>query len=94
MSGEARFEFQRSLIWASPLYKGYVSSMLRMVQERMIPLLHPYVEVVNGEIHHRKRYGNYPGHGVIVEKESDSTSEELMIVPGEMWRAYRTGRHG
>jgi len=68
------------VIWASPLYKGYVSSLLKKVQERMIPLLHPYVEVVNGEIHHRKRYGNNPGHGVIVEKESDSTSEELMIV--------------
>lgn len=68
------------VIWASPLYKGYVSSMLKMVQERMIPLLHPYVEVVNGEIHHRKRYGNYPCHGMIVEKESDSTPEELMIV--------------
>jgi hypothetical protein len=68
------------VIWASPLGKSYVSSLLKKVQERMIPLLHPYVEIVNGEIHHRGRYGNYPWHGVIVEKESDSTREELVIV--------------
>jgi len=68
------------IIWASPLIKGFISSLLKRVQERMIPLLHPYVEVVGGEIHHRKRYGHYPDHGLIVEKESDTLSEELQIV--------------
>lgn len=68
------------IIWASPLIKGYFSSMLKRVQERMIPLLHPYVEIVSGEIHHRKRYSHYPVHGVVVEKESDTVIEELQIL--------------
>jgi multimeric flavodoxin WrbA len=67
------------VIWASPLYKGYVSSLLKKVQERMIPLLHPYVEIVCGEIHHCKRYGHYPAYGVIVEKEQDTSNEEIQI---------------
>jgi multimeric flavodoxin WrbA len=68
------------VIWASPLIKGFVSSLLKKVQERMIPLLHPYVEIVSGEIHHRKRYGHLPDYGVIVEKEGDTDSEELLIL--------------
>jgi multimeric flavodoxin WrbA len=67
------------VVWASPLIKGFLSSMLKKVQERMIPLLHPYVEIVCGEIHHSKRYGHYPVHGVIVEKEADTDSEEMLI---------------
>jgi multimeric flavodoxin WrbA len=68
------------VVWASPLSKGFCSSLLKKVQERMIPLLHPYVELVNGEVHHRKRYDHYPCFGMIVQKESDTCSEELQIV--------------
>ena len=68
------------VVWASPLIKGYFSSLLKKVQERMIPLLLPYVEIVYGEIHHCKRYGHYPAYGVIVEKESDTEVEELQII--------------
>lgn len=67
------------VVWASPLIKGFLSSLLKSVQERMIPLLHPYVEIVNGEIHHRKRYSHYPDYGVIVEKEPDTDYEEMRI---------------
>jgi len=67
------------VVWASPLVKGFLTALLKKTQERMIPLLHPYVELVNGEIHHRRRYGHYPRHGVIVEKESDSDREEMRI---------------
>lgn len=67
------------VIWASPLSRGYFSSLLKKVQERMIPLLHPYVEIVSGEIHHRKRYNRYPEYGVIVEKENDTDCDDLLI---------------
>ncbi len=67
------------VVWASPLIRGYFSSLLKKVQERMIPLLHPYVEIVSGEIHHRKRYLFYPVYGVIVEKEIDTDNEDLLI---------------
>ncbi|MBN2762549.1 MAG: flavodoxin family protein [Bacteroidales bacterium] len=67
------------VVWASPLIKGYFSSLLKKVQERMIPLLHPYIEIVSGEIHHRKRYQNYPDYGVFIQKENDTDSEDLRI---------------
>lgn len=68
------------VVWASPLIKGYFSSLLKRVQERMIPLLHPYAEVVSGEIHHRKRYLHYPDYGVIVDREPDTDEEDLLIM--------------
>jgi multimeric flavodoxin WrbA len=68
------------VIWSGPLIKGFFSSLLKSVQERMIPLLHPYVELVNGEIHHRRRYDSYPDFGVIVNEESDTSHAELLIM--------------
>ena len=68
------------VVWASPLIRGYFSSLLKRVQERMIPLLHPYVEVVSGEIHHQKRYLHYPDYGVIVDRERDTDDEDLQIL--------------
>ena len=43
-------------------------------------LLHPYIQLINGESHHKKRYERYPEFGVIVEKEQDTDSEDLQIV--------------
>jgi multimeric flavodoxin WrbA len=67
------------VVWASPLIKGFFSALMKKVQERMIPLLHPYVELVEGEIHHKKRYAHYPNHGVIVSKEDHTDNEDLLI---------------
>ena len=67
-------------ILASPLNAGFTSSILKKVTERLVILLHPYVELRNGESHHKKRYENYPDFGLIVQKEDDTDDEDLEII--------------
>ncbi len=68
------------IIFASPLIAGFTSSVLKKIQDRLIVLLHPYLEIINGESHHRKRYDKYPAFGVIVDSEHDTDEEDIKIV--------------
>jgi multimeric flavodoxin WrbA len=68
------------LVMFSPVSVGFVSSLLKKVKDRMIPLLHPYIEAVQGECHHRKRYDKYPDLALIVKEEADTDSEDLHII--------------
>ncbi len=68
------------VIFASPLMAGFTSSSLKKITDRLIIYLHPYVKLINGECHHKKRYDKYPEFGVIVEKEADTDDEDLSIV--------------
>ncbi len=68
------------LIFASPLMSGFTSSTLKKITDRFVSLLHPYVIILNGESHHRKRYAKYPDFGVIIGREEDTDDEEIKIV--------------
>lgn len=60
------------VIYASPMIMGFYSALMKKMHDRTVPLLHPYIEMVNGESHHRKRYPNYPEIGILLEaKEED-----------------------
>lgn len=67
-------------IFASPLLAGFTTSLLKKVTDRLIVLLHPYLQIIDGEHHHRKRYERYPDFGVIIQHEPDTDEEDLMIV--------------
>lgn len=67
-------------IFASPLIAGFTSSGLKKITDRFIVLLHPYIKLINGESHHRKRYTNYPDFGLILEQETDTDNDDLKIV--------------
>lgn len=64
------------IIYASPLIMGMYSGLLKAFHDRIIPLVHPYIEIREGECHHQKRYPDYPKMGVLIE-ERDSTKEEI-----------------
>jgi multimeric flavodoxin WrbA len=68
------------IVFASPLIAGFTSAMLKKIQDRLIVLLHPYLQINNGESHHRRRYDKYPEFGVIIDKEGDTDEEDLKIV--------------
>lgn len=68
------------LIFASPLIAGFVSSSLKKITDRLIVLLHPYIQFINGESHHRKRYDKYPPFGLLLKKEKDTDDEDIQIV--------------
>lgn len=68
------------LIWASPLVLGTVPTLVKKTQDRLIPLLHPYFELVQSEVHHRRRYERYPNLGLIVEPQAEDEPEDLAAV--------------
>ena len=68
------------VIFASPLIAGFTSSALKKITDRLVVLIHPYIELINGESHHRKRYDKYPDFGLVLEKESDTDNEDLAII--------------
>lgn len=68
------------LVMFSPLSMGFVSSLLKKVNDRSVALLHPYIEIVQDECHHRKRYEKYPDLALIVNEEEDTDAYDLEII--------------
>ena len=68
------------VLYASPVIMGFTSALLKKTCDRLIPILHPYLEVVNGEFHHRARYEKYPEIGLILEKSADTDQEDIEII--------------
>lgn len=67
------------VVWASPLVLGTVSALLKTAQDRFVPLAHPYIEIVDGECHHRHRYVRNADIGLIVERDASDTDEDVAI---------------
>ena len=69
------------VLFAAPLVMGFPSAVLKIAMDKLIPLLLPYIELVdNKECHHEKRYGKYPLIGLLIEREDDTDSEDVEIV--------------
>lgn len=72
------------LVFAAPMLMGYPSALAKRAVERLIPLLHPYMEIEGGELHHLKRYDRYPEMALIVSAGSDTDAEDLELTR-ELW---------
>jgi multimeric flavodoxin WrbA len=68
------------VILASPLIMGFVSAVLKNAMDRNVPLVHPHLEDVAGEVHHKKRYGAYPVISFLLEKEPFTDGEDMAIL--------------
>ena len=68
------------LVWASPVKMGFTSSLLKTALDKLIQILHPYVDIVDGEVHHQKRYDKYPTWGLLLEAGTDTDTEDLKII--------------
>jgi len=66
-------------VFFTPLIAGFVSATMKMTQDRMIPLVHPYFEFVNGETHHLARYERYPLMSLLLSPEPDTDEEDVEI---------------
>ena len=71
-------------VFATPVVMGFAGALARRAAERVIPLLLPYAELVQGECHHRKRYDRYPTLGLLLDPAPDTDAEDLAILE----RAY------
>jgi multimeric flavodoxin WrbA len=68
------------LLFASPVSMGFISAELKRMLDKLIPLVHPYMVIDRGEIHHRKRYSHYPLLGLLVARSADTDEEDLEII--------------
>ena len=68
------------IIYASPLMIGFTSSALKKIVDRLIVMLHPYIQMNLGESHHNKRYTHYPKFGLILQKEESTDAEDIEII--------------
>jgi multimeric flavodoxin WrbA len=66
-------------LWASPVIMGFPSALLKKVTDKLIPLVHPYIVVDQGEAHHLARYDHYPQFGLLLEKNGDCDDEDIEI---------------
>ena len=67
------------VLWASPLQMGYLSERLKMALDKHLPLIHPYMDVVHGEAHHRKRYQKYPRVGLLLETTPLTDPQDVQL---------------
>ncbi len=68
------------VLFLSPVIMGFTSALLKKVQDKFIPLVHPYIELVNNECHHEKRYEQYPKIGLIYAPDEQTDHEDLDII--------------
>ena len=54
-------------VFASPLSLGFVTALTKKTMDKMIPLVHPYLVIDKGEMHHLKRYEKYPLMGLLLQ---------------------------
>lgn len=68
------------VIFASPVMAGFTSSALKQITDRLIVLVHPYIQIINKECHHKKRYDKYPDFGILLSKDADTDPEDIEII--------------
>jgi len=68
------------VLWAAPLKMGFPSELLKRALDKHLPLIHPYMEVDQGEAHHLHRYQHSPRVGLLLEKEPTTDESDLQIV--------------
>lgn len=72
------------LVLASPIVMGFTTALLKRVADQMIPLVHPYLVIEGGEMHHLARYDHYPEFGLLLGHGPDTDAEDLALTE-KMW---------
>ncbi len=66
------------LVFLTHITFGGYSSELKKIIERLLGILHPGVQIIDGESHHLKRYDNYPSILAIgISENSDKEEEQI-----------------
>ncbi len=75
------------VVWASPLSMGFVTSAVKNANDRMIPLLHPFLRM-NGD-----RMGHYPRYesefmSILLLEHSPEMNDETFSIIEDMYRRF------
>ena len=69
--------------------QGFINHCAKAFVDRTIPHYHPYIEIVDGECHHKARYERYPELHFYFD-DQDLKQEEAQIIEDYL---YRTAYH-
>lgn len=72
------------VVLASPMRMGFTTALLKRAADQMIPLVHPYLLIEGGEMHHRPRYARYPKMGLLLGPDEHTDAEDIEITT-HMW---------
>lgn len=80
--------------------QGFINHNAKAFMDRTIPHYHPYIELVDGECHHRARYAHYPELHFYYD-DAALNQEEAQIIEDYLYRtayhfrsrAYRIHKH-
>ena len=79
------------VLYASPLIMGFMSSITKAVQERLLPLMHPFIYVKDDRCQHVSRYARYPSIGLLLEKQSP-VDDHCFEIMDTVFRGAKTRR--
>ena len=66
------------LLIATPIFLSMPAALMKKTLDRCIPLIHPYIELIHGESHHRKRYANYPSLALYAKSNNNGADYALL----------------
>lgn len=69
--------------------QGFINHSAKAFIDRTIPHYHPYIEIVDGECHHKARYARYPEMHFYYD-DQHVTAEESQVIEDYL---YRTAYH-
>ena len=66
--------------------QGFINHCAKAFIDRTIPHYHPYIEIVDGECHHKSRYERYPELHFYYD-DRDLNQEETQVIEDYLYRA-------
>ena len=68
------------VLFASPVIMGFTSALLKKANDKLLPLILPYLVIVQDECHHPARYDRYPATGLLLDKGKSADDEDVKII--------------
>ncbi len=76
------------VVYASPVIMGFVSALLKRVNDRMLPVVHPFLKLSEDRMAHLMRYDHYPEPVLLLDADSGDESLEFINL------VYRNSKRG
>ena len=68
------------VIWLTPLSMGFVTSAVKNSNDRLIPLLHPFLKMNSDRMGHYPRYDSNTRNILLIEQSPEMDAETLSII--------------
>ncbi len=81
------------VVFIGEIKVGLISSDLKRINEKLLPILMPYIGLFNGELHHQKRYEVYPDISLVLI-DDDHMNDEVFEINKKIYERLSLNFHG